>query len=241
MKKQLITLFALAAIPTLSLAQTADEILDKHVAALGGADKVAGLKTMDLEQTMSVMGMDMTSKSTYIVGKSVRNDISVMGQQITNVVNGDSGWMINPMAGGSTAQDLPADAVKMAKSTTEPQALQLAYLKTDKVPYELVGKEKYGDKDAFNLKVTRPEGVYNYYVDAANYQLLGYKANVSMGGQSGETTAKFSNYKSVDGINLPYTSEVTSPMVPGGASITATTTKVTLNSTVDPSVFAKPK
>ena len=37
MKKQLITLMALVVVPALSFAQTADEIIDKHVAALGGA------------------------------------------------------------------------------------------------------------------------------------------------------------------------------------------------------------
>ena len=79
MRKQLITLLALVAIPALTFAQTADEVLDKHIAAMGGPDKLAALKTMDFEQSMSIQGMELTSKSTYVVGKSFRNDISFMG------------------------------------------------------------------------------------------------------------------------------------------------------------------
>lgn len=239
MKKQLIALVALVAIPAFSFAQTADEVLAKHVAALGGADKIAAVKTMQYEQTMSVQGMDIMAKAAYVVGKSVRSDVSVMGQQITNVVDGDKGWIINPMAGGTTAQDMPADAMKMAKGTTEPNMFQLAYLRTNKYPYELVGKEKQNDKEVYNLKVTRPEGAFNYFVDAATYQLLGFKGAVDMQGQKVETTGKYSDYKEVEGVMVPFTSDITAPGMPG--TITAKLTKVTFNPTIDPSIFSKPK
>jgi hypothetical protein len=237
MKKQFITLLAIMALPVLTFAQSADEIISKHVAALGGADKIAAIKTMQYDQTMSVQGMELTSKTVYIIGKSVRNDVSVMGQQITNVIDGDKGWIINPMQGGN-AQDLPADALKSAKSTTEPSIFHLAYLNENKFPYELTGKEKYKGKDAFALKVSRPEGVFNYYVDAGTYQLLGSKGSVSTQGQQVETTSTYSDYKVVDGISIPYVSEVTMPSLPG--AITAKLANVTFNQTVDPAVFAKP-
>ncbi len=238
MKKQLITLVTLLAIPAFSFAQTASEIVDKHVAALGGADKIAALKTMQYEQTMSVQGMNISAKSAYVVGKSVRNDVSVMGQQITNVIDGEKGWTINPMSGGKAAQDLPADAMKLAKSTTEPTMLQLAYLKANKYPYELVGKEKKNDKDVYNLKVTRPEGLFNYYVDATTYQLLGFKGQIEMQGQKAETTGNYSDYKVVEGISVPFSSDITAPGMPG--TLTAKLTKVTFNSAVDPAIFVKP-
>jgi hypothetical protein len=238
MKKQLITLIVMVAMPALTFAQTADQIISKHVAAIGGADKIAAIKTMQYDQTMSIQGMELASKTVYVLGKSVRSDVSVMGQQITNVIDGDTGWMINPMQGGN-AQDLPADAVKAGKGTTEPNIFQLAYLKDNKYPYQLVGKEKYKNKDAFNLKVTRPEGVFNYYLDAGTYQLLGTKGIINAQGQQVETTSTYSDYKPVDGISVPYTSEMTIPNMPG--PVVAKVTNVSFNNTVDPTVFAKPK
>jgi len=235
MKKQLIAFVAFVAVPALALAQTADEVIDKHLAALGGADKVAAVKTLNVEQSMSVMGNELTAKSTYVVGQSMRSDVSVMGSQITTVFDGDKGWMINPMQGGTTPQDMPAEAMKAAKSGTEPQMMPLAYVKSGKYPYELVGKEKYKDKDVFNLKVNRPEGVFNYFVDATSYQLVGMKGTTPQG----DITASFSDYKTTDGLTIPYGSEITSPMVP--APITGKITKITFNAPVDATIFAKPK
>ncbi|QKZ13031.1 LolA family protein [Spirosoma sp. KUDC1026] len=238
MKRQFFTLLAIVALPALVFAQTADDIISKHVTALGGADKLAAIKTMQYDQTMSIQGMELTSKTVYVLGKSVRSDVSVMGQQITNVIDGDTGWMINPMQGGN-AQDLPADAIKAAKGTTEPNMFQLAYLKANNYPYELVGKEKFKNKDVFNLKVTRPEGVFNYYLDTGTYQLVGTKGVINAQGQQVTTTSTYSNYKPVDGISVPYTSEMTIPSVP--VPVTATVTNVAFNTTIDPAVFTKPK
>ncbi len=239
MKKQLYTLIVLLGTSALSFAQTADEIVTKHITALGGADKVAGVKTAQYEQTMSVAGMDLVGKTSVVVGKSARSDISVMGQTITQVVDGDKGWAINPMQGGNTAQDLPDDMVKLQKATTEPTGMQLAYAKLNKQPYELVGKEKLDGKDVYNIKITKPEGTYSYYVDANTYQLVGTKSDITVQGQKVNGSAMFADYKNTDGLILPYTLTLTGGGMPG--TVTAKVTKLLINVPVDPSVFAKPK
>lgn len=234
MKKQLITLLALVAIPVLSFAQTADEILDKHIAALGGADKIAALKTMNIEQSMSIMGNEMTSKSVYRVGESMRSDISVMGSEMTMVFNGDKSWMVSPMQGVTSPTDMPDAMKKAAKTSAYPQMMPLAYVKVNKYPVTLVGKEKFDGKDAYNLKVDQTEGAFNYFVDPTTYQLLGLKGTTPQG----DVSATFSDYQTVDGLTIPYTSEINSPAAP--APITGKITKVTLNGPVDDTVFNKP-
>jgi len=234
MRKQLITLIAVLTVPVLSFAQTADEIIDKHIAALGGADKIAAVKTMNVEQSMSIMGNEMTSKSTYVVGKSMRSDISVMGSNITTVFDDDKGWMINPMQGGTTATDMPAEAMKAAHSSTQPQMIPLAYVKEDHYPVTLVGKEQFNGKEAFNLKVDRPEGAFNYFVDATTYQLVGMKGTTPQG----EISATYSDYQTINGLTIPYGSEINTPMAP--APITGKITKLTINGPVDDTIFDKP-
>ncbi|WP_460949093.1 LolA family protein [Spirosoma daeguense] len=239
MKKQLITLVTFVAIPLLSFAQTANEIIDKNIAALGGADKLAAIKSFKFDQKLSIMGMDMTGKTTVVVDKSIRNDVSAMGQQMTTVVDGDKGWSINPMSGGTTPQPLPEDQLKMQKGNMHLFGTDLAVAKAKKYPIELVGKEKIDNKDAFNLKVTRPEGEANYYVDATTYQLAGMKAKVSVQGQSGEIKIKYSNYQTLEGLTLPTSLDLENPSMPG--SLTLTVSNVALNPTVDPAIFAMPK
>lgn len=239
MRKQLITLVALAAIPALSLAQTADEIIDKNIAAIGGADKIAAVKSFQFDQSMNIMGMDMKGKTSVVVGQSARTDITAMGQQITQVVDGNKGWAINPMSGGTTPQALPDDQVKMQKGNTHIVGTELATAKSEKYPVELVGKEKMNDKDVYNLKVSKPEGVSNYFVDASTYQLVGAKSTVSVQGNSGEVKQQYGNYKTIDGLTLPSTVEISTPAMPG--SMTMTLSNMVLNAKIDPAIFAMPK
>ena len=239
MKKQLIVLFALVAIPALSFAQTADEIINKNIAALGGADKIAAVKSLQYDQNMSIMGQEITGKTTIVVGQSYRSDMSIMGQQITQAFDGDKGWAINPMTGAATAQAIPDDQLKILKGNATVIGTDLAIAKDKKYPVELVGKEKQNDKDVFNLKVTRPEGVANYYIDAATYQLLGMKATVNVSGQSGDVKVKYGNYKTMEGLNIPSSLELDNPGMPG--TLAMTLTNIVFNPKIDPAIFAMPK
>ena len=49
-------------------AQTVDEIVDKHVAALGGMDKINSVKTVVTDRSLAVQGMEIPSVTTLIVG-----------------------------------------------------------------------------------------------------------------------------------------------------------------------------
>ncbi|MBD2702414.1 DUF4292 domain-containing protein [Spirosoma sp. BT702] len=239
MKKQLITFVALVALPVLTFAQTADEIIEKNIAATGGADKIAAVKTFQFDQSISIMGMDMTGKSTVVVDKSIRNDVTVMGQQMTTVVDGDKGWTINPMQGGTSPQPLPDDQLKTQKGNMHLFGTDLFVAKDKKYPIEFVGKEKLGDKDVFNLKVTRPEGVANYFIDATTYQIAGMNAKVTLQGQTSDIKIKYGNYKPMEGLNLPTSLDLENPSMPG--PLTITVSNVVFNPKVDPAIFAMPK
>ncbi|QIP15870.1 DUF4292 domain-containing protein [Spirosoma aureum] len=239
MRKQLINLIAFVAIPALTFAQTADEIIDKNIAAVGGADKIAAVKTLQYDQNISIMGQELTGKTTIVVAQSYRNDIAVMGQQIVQVTDGDKGWTINPMTGAATAQALPDEQVKILKGNASVIGTDLATAKDKKYPVELVGKEKVNDKDVYNLKITRPEGVANYYVDATTFQLASMKTTVSIQGQSGEVKVKYGNYKTIEGLTIPSSLELENPGMPGPLAMTLT--NIVFNPKVDPGIFAMPK
>ena len=239
MKKQLITLVALVTIPAFSFAQTAQEVIDKNIAAIGGADKIAAIKSLQYDQAMNVMGMDLTGKATIVVGQSLRNDVTVMGQQITTVVDGDKGWAVNPMQGSSTPQEIPADQLKSQKGNAQVMGTDLALAKAKSYPTELVGKEKMDGQDVYNLKVTRPEGDANYFVDATTNKLVGMKTTVTAQGQTGEVKVKYADYKTIDGVSVPTTMEVESPAMP--APIKMTLSNIVFNPTVDASIFTMPK
>lgn len=216
-------------------AQTVDEIVDKHVAALGGMDKLKGVSTLITERSLSVQGMEIPSKTTIVVGKSLRSESSVMGNSMIQVVNGTTGWMLRPtmMQGTGEPEDMPADQIKQQLGQLDPFGPLVNYKeKGNKI--DLVGKEKVDGKEAYHLKVTTKDGqAVDEYIDANTY--LVSKMKMVMNGQEGEMG--FSDYKAVDGIKFPNTMEIVNPQM---GTLTMVTTKITVNPKVDESIFKKP-
>jgi len=217
-----------------SFAQTVDEIVDKHIAALGGADKLKSVNTIVAERSLSVQGMDIPTVSTLVVNKAVRSESTVMGNSMVQAYDGTSAWMIRPtmMGGTGEPENMPADQLKQLKSQLDPFGPLFNYKeKGNKV--ELVGKEKVDKKDTYHLKVTTADGdVSDQYIDATTYLLT--KTKASANGQDIEIS--FSDYKDVDGIKFAYAMDLTNQM----GNLAFLTSKIKINSTVDDKVFKKP-
>src|ERR1700691_443046 len=107
----IIALFTLYAVS----AQTADDIINKQIDAIGGKDLLGKINSMYVEATMSVMGNDAPSSVTLVVGKGYKTEMDFNGQKIINCITDNGGWMVNPMAGASDPTAMPADQYKNYK------------------------------------------------------------------------------------------------------------------------------
>ncbi|MFM6948645.1 MAG: outer membrane lipoprotein-sorting protein [Aquirufa sp.] len=221
-------------------AQTTEEILVKHEAAMGSPEKWASIKSAIVKNKFSVQGMDIESKTTLLVGKAFRTEVEVMGNKIITAIEGDKGWMIRPamMGGTGEAEDMPAEQIKMADSQKQLGSI-LSAAKSAGSKIELVSKEKLDGADVFLLTVTKSSGeTMQVYVSASTYFVLKTTGKVKANGQEIDTETNFSNYKAVDGLYFPFTVEAASPM---GGMMQIDTTGVELNASVDPAIFARPK
>ncbi|WP_439585293.1 outer membrane lipoprotein-sorting protein [Dyadobacter bucti] len=230
-----LTVAAAAFLSVSAYAQTVDEIVDKHVAAMGGLDKLKSVNTIITERSIAVQGMEIPSKSTLVVGKFLRSESTIMGNAMVQVVDGKTGWMIRPtqMGGTGEPEDMPADQVKQQAGQLDPFGSLVNYKeKGNKV--ELVGKEKVDKKDNYHLKVTGSDGqLSDQFIDAETYLIS--KVKMDMGGETGEID--FSNYKEVDGIKFANTLEMSNAQM---GLITLLTNKVVINAQVDEALFKKP-
>ncbi|MCF0054094.1 outer membrane lipoprotein-sorting protein [Dyadobacter sp. LJ53] len=232
---KLFVAFAAALISAGSYAQTVDEIVDKHVAALGGMDKIKAVNTVITERSLAVQGMEIPTKTVLVVGKSLRNESTVMGNSMVQVVDDSKGWMIRPtqMGGTGEPEDMPADQLKQQIASLDPFGGLVNYKeKGNKV--ELVGKEKLDKKDVYHLKVTSKEGTtMDEYLDAETY--LVSRVKVDMNGQSGEID--LSDYKEVEGVKFPNTMDITNAQM---GTMSFITSKVSVNTPVDSAIFKRP-
>ncbi|MCY7350408.1 MAG: outer membrane lipoprotein-sorting protein, partial [Cytophagaceae bacterium] len=148
MKTQKLLAAAVAVLlSTGAFAQTADEIIDKYVAARGGADKLKGIQTLVMENSMSVQGQEIPMTQTIVNGKGFRQDVNIMGNSMVTVIEGETGWNILPamMGGTGEPQDVPAEMLKGQSASLDPAGALFDY-KTKGSNVELAGTEKVGGK-----------------------------------------------------------------------------------------------
>jgi len=83
MKSIKFLLLAVAAITTSALsAQTVDEIISKHITAIGGKEKLSQVKSLYTESSMEVMGSSAPQKEYLIEGKGFKSEVDFNGANI---------------------------------------------------------------------------------------------------------------------------------------------------------------
>ncbi|PWK29232.1 hypothetical protein LV89_00071 [Arcicella aurantiaca] len=231
--------FIVLATSAASFAQNVDEIIAKHIEAMGGADKWKTVKSMQMNNKFSVQGMDIESKTTIVAGKSLRTEVSVMGQDIITAVDGETGWMQRPamMGGTGEPEDMPGALIKETLKQTNLGGSLLSF-KEKGATIELVGKEKLDGADVYHLKMTEKNGeVTNLFLSASTYYTLKSAGKRNVQGQDIDAEVNFSNFKQIEGLTFPFTMETPSPM---GGTMTIETESIKLNPTIDESIFKKP-
>ena len=234
----LITITAL--LNTVSVkAQTADEIISKHIQAIGGKDKISQVKTLYLEGAMQVMGNEAPTTTYVINGKALKSEVNFNGQKIIQVVTDKSGWAVNPMQGQSDPTPLPDDQLKAAQEELDLGG-QLFNYAAKGYKVELLGKEDVNGSSTFKIKVTSASATQNtYYIDATTYYIDKTVTVASVNGQSAETSSVYSDYQKTDvGYVIPYKTELT---LPQGFTLTTIVKKAELNKEIDPTIFDLPK
>lgn len=233
MKKIKSLLLAVTAMVGLAAqAQTVDEIINKHIDAIGGKDKLSQLKSVYIESSLDLMGTPAPSIEYLLQGKGFKQETEFNGAKIINCYTDKGGWSINPMAGATDAQALPDDVYNAAKGQIYFGGALVDYAaKGNKV--ELAGKEG----NDYKIKVTNGKAESDYYVDGTAYTVSKIVSKGEMMGQPVEITVSFSDYKKTDyGIVVAYSRSTDL----GGFAFTTKVNKVEVNKDIDPKIFDMP-
>ena len=227
-------LLALAAIATSSLsAQTVDEVISKHVEAIGGKEKLSQVKSLYTENSVDVMGNAAPQKEYLVEGKGYKSETDFNGTSIVQCVTDKGGWMVNPMAGGADAQAIPDAAYKSGKPQIFLGGALIDYAAKG-YKAELMGK----DGGSFKIKISGDGNETFYFIDPASYYLTKSIVKGEVMGQAVEITTTYSDHKKTDfGIVLPYAKNIDMGMF----QMSLKTEKVEVNKTIDPKIFDMPK
>lgn len=203
MKKLFLGIALLSAV-VFAKAQTAEEIVNKHIEALGGKANIEKVKAVAMEGGMEAQGVSVNLKVTKVSGKLSRQDISVMGMTGYDLTTDTSGWIFMP--GQPAAIQKTGDILKMAQADLAiADNLYNYQAKGNKV--ELLGKEDVSGVDCYKMKYTSAAtgDTALVYVNPNDWMISRVATVKSLNGESIPVTVDFSDYKDTDGMKFPYT------------------------------------
>ncbi len=221
---------------------TADQIIEKNIAARGG------LKAWREVQTMTMTGkMDAGSKNNvqlpFVMNlkrpRMSRIEIDVAGKKALQIYDGSNGWKVRPYLGRNLVE--PYTTAEM-HSAAEQSSLD-GYLidhEAKGIKVEAMGVDSVEGHDAYRLKLTMKDGqTRNLWVDAQSFLEVKIEdPQRRMDGKMRNVETYYRNYTSINGLMIPFVLETVVENFRPSHKITIET--VVLNPKLEEDAFAKP-
>lgn len=229
----------LVLVPAIARPETADEIVAKHLAALGGASKVAAVQSLRMTGKARGPGGNeaLLLREIKRPGR-IRLEFTSQGLTGVYACDGERGWQVSPFDGQMEPHAMQPDATQMAIEQSEIGG-PLVDWKAKGYRLELAGKENVGDRQAWKLTLTRKDGaVRRVYLDAQSNLIVRIEATRKLRGHEVQTEATFGDYSATDGVQFPHRVEAGVTGRPGRLSIRVDTVEV--NPPLDEARFKAP-
>lgn len=184
-------------------AQTADEVVEKYITAMGGLDAFKKVNTVKMTGILITQGNNLPMTTQIVQGKAMRTDVKVAAQTITNVYNNGKGWKVNPLGGTPTPTDVTGTELNSFKSQATLINLLMNY-KEQGHQIELAGQEEVGGIKIFKIKLTNKEDgkVTMYFINSVTNLLNKTVSKKEMQGVETDVETYFTNMRDIDGLKF---------------------------------------
>ncbi|MGE0393801.1 MAG: M16 family metallopeptidase, partial [Vicinamibacterales bacterium] len=219
----------------------ARDLVDRAVAAKGGLAALKGVRTLVAEAATTFQTpqgpVSSTSMSTIAYPGRMRVDGRVGDAEIAQVFNNGTAWVRDP----SGVHDVPAGMTDGFADSLRRDLIALLIAAAEGTSPVRSRPEEGADGLVFKvLEIGDPDParVIRVWLNPqAQIARLGY-AMTGPDGRAVRMEERFSDYRAVDGIQIPFASELWQN---GRLAAGSQFTRVTINAPVDPSRFEKPR
>lgn len=186
-------------------AQTLEDVVAKNLQARGGLDKLLAVKTARMTGRITFgPGMQAPFTLERKRPRLMRAEFTLDGKLSVQAFDGQVAWTQMPFMGQTT----PEPVADEDRGQIEEQADfdgPLVDWRAKGHLLELLGKEKLDGALAFRLKLTTKSGsVRQLFLDATSFLELRVLDTRSFQGEEREFESSLSDYRDVDGIQVPF-------------------------------------
>jgi hypothetical protein len=196
-------------VPVMASAQTVDEIVAKHLAARGGAGKIAAIGSLRMTAKARAQG----GREAVVVREvkrpgRIRLEFTAQGVTGVYAYDGERGWRVSPFDGQLEPEPMSPESTRSAIEWSDIGG-PLVDWKAKGHRVELAGRESVEGREAWELKVSLKTGAVRYlYLDAQSFLHVRTGATRSVAGRPIEMETTFGDYRETAGVLFPHTIEI---------------------------------
>jgi outer membrane lipoprotein-sorting protein len=229
-------LLLLLAVPALASAQTADEVLDHHVAAKGGLDRWRAVRSLTVSGTLTAFSETGPFVTEWKRPGHYRTEQTLLGKKVVVATDGTAAWWVHPLVGVAEPAALPEEEAKHLKRDAEYES-PLIDAKAKGIKVEFPGKGDVDGQPALKLDVTRKDGAKEtWFLDPKTFLEIARLDRKFDMGRENERWTYYSDFRTVDGLVIPHRIEEEFSI----RHVATDIEKVQVNPEIDPARFKMP-
>ena len=239
MRHAVIVLLAVSCLSVFSLAQTADELVNKNIQAKGGLEKIKAIESLRITEKLSAGGgFTIPEMQENQRPNLVRETATLQGMTQVIAYDGATGWQIQPFGGKKDPELMGEDDLKDLLIDADFDGPLVDYKEKGNT-VEFLGHDVVDGDDALRLKVTLKDGdIIYYYLEPDTYLEIRKEVQEFVRGSVRESVIDLGSYKPVAGVMYPFSIAQGSKANPGVQ--TTTVEKIEVNVPINPADFAVP-
>jgi outer membrane lipoprotein-sorting protein len=209
-----------------------DELIARNLQARGGLSAIKAAQTLKMTARFSNLGMEMPMTMYAKRPNLTRKELTISGQKIVFVFDGDKAWQINPLQGPPAPVDVTGPELAMIRQESDFDSPFVDY-KTRGYTIAFAGTETIDGRLLHHLKVTRNGATQDCYLDAAT----GLEARTVNQSPMGQLVQEFLDYRPIQGVQMPF---LIRTLQNGARVAEIKIDSIEINSAIDDGLFKKP-